>query len=297
MDGDGEEEPYASFEEEPSDEDILCFFLESNDEDAVFITEFEDQMIEAIQESELAPVYATYQGARQRLRDKAKSRGFWPTTKGRGKSKGGARKGKGAQFAASSWGNGRNRTLADRIANSSCRLCGARGHWKKECPRRANLEARDDAKTEAMHYTQEAMPIDEPYLPKILHTTPDEAMTVDSDEDGIVPSTAEPACQDRILIKPLEAICYMAAASLRDTSRSWSEVLARKLLMLARKHRKCTPTTGMRSDHQPRTEAEPAVLQSAKSLGKADEVALVATEGAEGVLDTGASRTVVEQSG
>ena len=34
-------------------------------------------------------------------------------------------------------------------------------------------------------------------------------------------------------------------------------------------------------------------MQSAKSLGKADEVALVATEGAEGVLDTGASRTVV----
>ena len=53
--GDAEEETYMTTEDEPSDEDILCYFLESHDEDAVFITEFEDQMIEAIQESELAP--------------------------------------------------------------------------------------------------------------------------------------------------------------------------------------------------------------------------------------------------
>ena len=51
-------------EEEPSDEDILIYFLEFQDEDAIYISEFEDHIVEAVQESTLAPVYASYQEAR-----------------------------------------------------------------------------------------------------------------------------------------------------------------------------------------------------------------------------------------
>ncbi|OLP91714.1 hypothetical protein AK812_SmicGene26557 [Symbiodinium microadriaticum] len=79
-----ESEDNLKYKEEPSDEDLLCYFLDINDEDATYITEFEDSIVDAIQGSELAPVYETYQEARQRLREKAKARGYWPA-KGRGK--------------------------------------------------------------------------------------------------------------------------------------------------------------------------------------------------------------------
>ena len=53
-----------------------------------------------------------------------------PATKGKGFGKKGSSKGN--QVA----GPGR-RTLAERIGNSTCRLCGKPGHWKRECPERA----------------------------------------------------------------------------------------------------------------------------------------------------------------
>ena len=134
-----EETFYSSVpaEEEFDDEELLCYFLEQNVEDAVYIAEFEDSIIDAIQESNLAPVYVSYQEARQKLQDKAKfkARAFWPSSsasssKGKHKEKGPGTKGKGYP-SASAWGGGRGRTLADRIASSSCRLCGARGHLEK----------------------------------------------------------------------------------------------------------------------------------------------------------------------
>ena len=70
-------------EDEEHDEDILMMFLEQQDEDAVHITEFEDSIVEAVQESSLAPVFTSYLEARQRLRDKAKARGFF-RPKGKG---------------------------------------------------------------------------------------------------------------------------------------------------------------------------------------------------------------------
>ena len=34
------------------------------------------------------------------------------------------------------FGKKRHHSLADRIAASSCRICGQRGHWKWECPQK-----------------------------------------------------------------------------------------------------------------------------------------------------------------
>ena len=61
------------------------------DDDAIYVAELEDQIIEA---------------ARQRLRDKAKSLGL------------------------------------------ACKLCGAKGHWKRECPTR-----QEESRQEASHFT------------------------------------------------------------------------------------------------------------------------------------------------
>eukprot|EP00435_Cladocopium_sp_Y103_P031002 s399_g7.t2 len=118
-------------ENEVYDEDALVQFLhESGDEDAAFILDFEESVIDAVQESpELASCYTTYLEARTRLKERAKFRGFWaPSSSGKGKGKrpkGGVGKGQ-PGF--------RPRSLAERIATSACKRCGQVGHWKRECP-------------------------------------------------------------------------------------------------------------------------------------------------------------------
>ena len=302
----GSEEAFytSTQEEELDDEDLLCYFLEQNDADAIYIAEFEDSIVEAIQESELAPVYISYQEARQKLRDKAKARGFWGPSKGRGKGKSFGKKGKGAASSSNpAWGMGRNRSLADRIANSSCKLCGARGHWKRECPRRQGTDGRDDQRNEVTHYTVEAPQPDMPYLAEILHTVPqDSVLYMDSDEgdmemtsgDEDITEGSRETVADSLgnLIQPSEALCLMACAPKLERGPSFKEVVARKVLMCARKNGRCNIAT-RKEPEQPVLSrvAAPSVLHSSKPPDA--EPIMVATTGAEGVLDTGASRTVV----
>ena len=67
---------------------------EGGNEDAAFVADFEETIVETVQESpELASCYHTYLEARTRLKERAKYRGFWGVqTNFKGKSK----KGKGA---------------------------------------------------------------------------------------------------------------------------------------------------------------------------------------------------------
>lgn len=90
------------------------------------VQQFEEALIDAVQgDAEMGTYMSTYLDARKRLSEKTKNRGFWPN-----RGKGSGRKGK-FKFQ----GRGR-KPLAVRIAESDCRLCGQRGHWKAECPRR-----------------------------------------------------------------------------------------------------------------------------------------------------------------
>ena len=99
--------------------------LNEGDEDALVVQQFEDN------DGEMSAYMNTYVEARRRLTEKSKSRCFWPVRqKGFGK-KG---KGKGAPFRG-------RKPLAVRIAESDCRLCGQRGHWKAECPRRGQVSS------------------------------------------------------------------------------------------------------------------------------------------------------------
>ena len=113
----------------PPDEDSMIQNLaDGGDPDAAMVAEFEDQILEAIQDNvDLSMCFSAYTEARTRIREKIKSRGFWPPRQGKGKKGGGKFGGKGSGFH-------RKQSLADRIANSNCRLCGAKGHWKQECP-------------------------------------------------------------------------------------------------------------------------------------------------------------------
>ena len=93
--------------------------------------QFEEHMIEALQgDKEVAACLNTYAEARRRLAEKNRNRGFWNVSSGgsKGFSKGkGKSKGKGFR---------KRKPLAQRILESECRRCGAQGHWKAECPLR-----------------------------------------------------------------------------------------------------------------------------------------------------------------
>ena len=66
----------------------------------------------------------------------------------------------------------RYKTLADRIANSTCLLCGEAGRWKRKYPKK---------ETEMTHFAQDDrddMPISE-----LLESLPAEAVLLDEDFD------------------------------------------------------------------------------------------------------------------
>ena len=128
---------YTMAEPEADEETILQAMLDEGDEDASFIQDFEEQVILTCQDSqELSSCFTAYQEARDRLREKARTRGYWPLKSGN-KGKGRGKKGKG--YGGGSYGssmaiNVKRRSLAERIANSTCRRCGQPGHWRRECP-------------------------------------------------------------------------------------------------------------------------------------------------------------------
>ena len=120
---------------------MLEALLQEGDEDAVFVSDYETAMTETIQDDpELAAALNTYADARRRLSERFKNRGFWPTNPGKGRGKSFKGKGKFNQ-------KGARKSLQQRIMESSCRMCGRRGHWKAECPDRPRNAASSNAST------------------------------------------------------------------------------------------------------------------------------------------------------
>eukprot|EP00435_Cladocopium_sp_Y103_P059754 s1023_g21.t1 len=121
-------------QDEVLEDEVLEALAAENDEDAILVMQFEDSISETIQsDAELSAFYSTYQDARRRLSERVKVRGFWPV--GRRFEKGG-KKGRGKGKGKFQFGGGQG-SLAKRIANSFCRICMQKGHWKNECPQRS----------------------------------------------------------------------------------------------------------------------------------------------------------------
>ena len=118
---------HVTHHEDWAEDDFIDGLVHEGDEDAVFVTDFETAATDVIQSDEdLASAYSTYVEARRKLSEKYRARGFWPVSKGKGKGFKGKGRGK------FQWGN--RKTLQQRILESNCRLCGKKGHWKSECP-------------------------------------------------------------------------------------------------------------------------------------------------------------------
>ena len=123
--------------EETLDDATLEALAAEDDEDAALVLQFEDAVSDMVQnDAELGAYYSSYQDARKRLSEKFRFRGFWSVKKG---EKGGGKKGKGKGKSKAS--------LATRIANSYCRLCMKKGHWKNECPNKGTSGGASSAST------------------------------------------------------------------------------------------------------------------------------------------------------
>ena len=121
-----------------NEETFLEELMAQQDEDAILVMEYEQAAGELLQEDQdMATAFNSYQEARKRLSERFRNRGFFPSSFSRGKGKGSS-KGKGGKSGKS--GKGGSSALQARILASHCRLCGAKGHWKAECPLRNSQE-------------------------------------------------------------------------------------------------------------------------------------------------------------
>lgn len=110
------------------DDNMLETLAAEDDEDALMVLQFEDSIAETVQsDNELSAFFSVYQDARKRLSEKTRFRGFWGVSRKGSDAKGFGKKSK------SSKGKGKG-GLERRIANSYCRICWKKGHWKNECP-------------------------------------------------------------------------------------------------------------------------------------------------------------------
>lgn len=116
--------------EDDLDDDYIEALVQEGDEDAILVSEYEGAINDTIQDDqELAVALNAYSDARRRLSERFRNRGFWPIRSSKGK-------GKGSFKGKSKFGSGR-KSLQDRILSSRCRICNKLGHWKAECPERA----------------------------------------------------------------------------------------------------------------------------------------------------------------
>ena len=267
-DGDESEGIFWS-QEEVLDEEMLES-LAAEDEDAALVLQFEGAVLESIQEdADLAAFYSSYIEARRRLNEKAKARGFWPVSKG---SKGGSFR-KGAKGKS----KGKNgRTLAQRIAESSCRLCGQVGHWKAECPSRkqgSDVQQAGVAPTTAVIETSLAssssVSLGHPKVP-----TADEILMAIPEMERVPWIMLEEHFKS--------PVAYFSEAQNQNIAFRIKQNLTKRLKL--RNFRKCAiPMKPLRSQIDP-FEIE-IVSEECTSL--------FASSGTSGVVDLGASQTVI----
>ena len=257
--------------EEIISDDVVDTLFQEGDEDAVLITEFEQAASEILQNDEdLASALNSYTEARRRLTEKTRFRGFWPVQQSKGKNKG--YKGAKGKF-------GKNRkSLQQRILESRCRICDKIGHWKAECPQlKANQSSESGARGNSLSapttfVRTEAMD----NLPLEFLHLPEASPTIDD------PRFCGPEC----FVNVAQCDLFVSRGRLKDSHQS-----------------KVSETKQPMHQHMPRNEPselsvahQVPVLQTATDSYPSDEgddIACFATFGCHGVVDLGATKTVI----
>ena len=287
---------WAGVEPEMDEEQVFQTMLEEGDTDALFVQDFEEQIILTCQEApDLASCFTSYQEARDRLKEKAKSRGFWPLrnqNNSKGKSKGG-KKGKNSWGGGSYHGGGqfKRRNLADRIANSICKRCLQPGHWKRECPL-LNAPGQDKEKTAFTGVSTHDDPNDESLdEPEIIDDLPETVWLLHEDQVG----NDKKAVDDRHVTQ--EDCCFQVDGSEKGgNDMSFGNMLISKLQQCCRNHsRSPDDAVAAASLLTNPTEKQSHGAGSKREHCFSEAVCLLTGEEASGeaIIDTGASRAVI----
>eukprot|EP00434_Breviolum_minutum_P045152 symbB.v1.2.040420.t1/scaffold7218.1/size12596/1 len=179
VDESGENETFLTADDGWED-DYVDSLAAEYDDDASVIVQFEDAIMDTIAgDQELSTFFSTYQDARRRLAEKNRVRGFWPIRRSPEKGKKGGGKGK---------AKGKNQSLASRIANSYCRICFKRGHWKDECPNNPKLNSSGSTGISSSassvaptsFVTTQDLPVEIAHLPFAASVTKPDLVTVDT---------------------------------------------------------------------------------------------------------------------
>ena len=247
-----------------TEDDFLEQLLHDEDEDAILVADYEAAMTETVQTDEdLAAAFSSYTEARKRLSDRFKNRGFWPISSSKGKGKFQSFKGKGKSF-----NRGPKKSLQQRILESTCRYCGRKGHWKAECPDRQKGNASVGSTSTSAAMTTTAVASHDMNEPNAL---PMEFMQL--------PFVQEPVLDDTCMhdVNTISTISEGLRERLR-VKGSRGNVMSNNL-----------------KSHFPRNEVHrtaPAETSVGRSISE-PELIFFASHGSCGILDTGATKSVV----
>ena len=316
------EEPDQAFQvqDDITEEEYIDQLVEQGDADALLVSDFELAAQDAIQDdSDLAVALTSYQQARHRLSEKFRNRGFFPNRPFAGSGKGKFQAGKGFNKGKQSpnWNARPRRSLQERIMQSTCRLCNQKGHWKAECPMRNQFQSgassmSGSSTAPTTHVTADHQDVSS--LPmEFLNLPEDFAESLDAVEEPLPsPSTCFVSCgiqgyhrngheglilgkKSQISNHPMWKDPALVHARERIRSRVRSDGL--RGLELRSSHF-ASPTKQPCQSHfakgvkrTPTTEKDPVVPSKPNAMPM--QCILFATHGTHGILDSGASKTVI----
>ena len=265
--------------EETFEEDFVDQLAAEGDDDAILVCEYESAMQDTIQEDEeLAQAYNAYTEARKRLSDRFKNRGFWPSSGSfKGKSKGFKGKGKSSL-------KGSRKSLQQRILEPNCRICGRKGHWKSECPDRPRSTAGQSSSSQAPTMTVSTMP--EPFPSE--ETLPLEFTMLPEVHDQPIDDTSPQPAHVHVCNGVNQKGCKHP--KLGYYLAKWRDNYKWGINSPANQHPLRSEASLLRQ--QPRQNEPATAVHFAEKLAK-DEQILFASHGTHGILDTGATKTVM----
>ena len=281
---DDAEEPDSDqvFNAEECEEDLIDALAQEGDEDAAFVNDFEAAVTDAAQEDpELASALNAYTDARRRLSERFKNRGFWPTNPSKGKGKGKGFKGRGK----SSY-KGSRKSLQQRISESTCRICHEVGHWKAECPKRNRSAPSGTASTPSTAATMTAVSVE---------TTghPDDFLPLEF--------TNLPVLSEETIDETRPQTVDVLTVIFRNKEYNISTGKVDGGFGVMHTNRSCPPKRQIHPPMpMPRNDRhEPNVQSPIQKPGTdvqelaTDELAFFATHGSHGIIDTGATKSVI----
>ena len=290
-----------NFEEIYTEEDFVDHMCQEEDQDAVFVADFESAASEVLQsDPELSGAFSAYTEARKRLSDKFKNRGFWPTSGATWKSSGG----KGKTKTKGKFGKSR-KTLQEKILSSYCKACGRKGHWKAECPYRSadggqsggGAVSSQMAAPASVVTTQEpgGLPLEFFQVPQQQLTTLDASRPLCEFSFGTVSCLGHQGL-DIAKRRMHASFCEVMKQKGENQGSHLSEVRNEKALNLP-------PTSSFLSRREipsmqqmSNTALTSQILENSQVKGQSEDWMLFATHGTYGVVDSGATKTVIGSS-